>query len=397
MSENYIKVCCSETGNTSHYFIPGENVLYRTRKVAKSGIRYLKCIESNCRCNGKIAANVFSRTNNAIHNHENHKVKAEYEIAYARLRETVRNDRRPVRELHREAQRTLSSDAAGLMEWTHCRKTLQRIRQNQMPPCRDLSEMVDLLETNEGVFESFGKLRDSLFYQGTVNGQLVFANLELVSALGANIEIYVDATFNCLPFRAHQLFIILGKIQDKPRPIVYSIMNGRAEDNYTVILNFVKLAVVSFDGVERTPILATSDFEQAIRSSLRKVWPTIQLVGCNFHYCQCLRRKAASLPELSLKISAIHHKVLVMFMRLSLLPICNVGVGFDGLIGFIEQNNLRDDFGEFIEYFENTWFNRYPVNTWCLSERYRRSNNHLEGYNCQVKRIIPKSLHLGHF
>jgi hypothetical protein len=98
------------------------------------------------------------------------------------------------------------------------------------------------------------------------------------------------------------------------------------------------------------------------------------------------------LPELSLKItgSAIHHKVLVMFMRLSLLPICSVGSGFDGLIGFIEQNNLRDDFGEFIEYFENTWFNRYPVNTWCVSERYRRSNNHLEGYNCQVKRIIPE-------
>jgi hypothetical protein len=60
--------------------------------------------------------------------------------------------------------------------------------------------MVSLLEGNDDVYTSFGILRESPFYQCTIDDQLVFANLELVSALEENFNIYIDGTFNYTPF-----------------------------------------------------------------------------------------------------------------------------------------------------------------------------------------------------
>jgi hypothetical protein len=62
-----------------------------------------------------------------LHAHANHQFKAEYEIVFENLRNTVRNDGRPVRELHRAVLRNLCVNAAGMMAWAHCRLTLQRI------------------------------------------------------------------------------------------------------------------------------------------------------------------------------------------------------------------------------------------------------------------------------
>jgi MULE transposase domain len=390
---NFQIISLNQTVTCFHYFFNLENCLYKATHRPRPGLIYLTCIERACRCKAKICGELFERTNDELHNHANHVSRAEFERVYEQLRNAVREDRRPVRELHRDALRTLTADAAGMMAWTHCRKTLQRIRHALMPPCRSLAEMVDLLEENDDVYASFGTLRGAPFYQGTVNGQLVFANLELVRALGENINIFIDGTFKCTPFRAEQLLVILGEVQGRPRPLIYAIMTGRSENDYFSILAFVQQAVFSNDGIARVPRLATSDFEQAIRGALVKVWPTIELVGCNFHFCQCLRRKAASMPALSTKITGgtLHHRALVMFMRLSLLPLPRVDAGFEAMLGFIEDNGLSNDFGEFINYFRRTWFGRYPKETWCVSDRERRSNNHLEGYNSLIKRSIPQN------
>jgi hypothetical protein len=85
-----------------------------------------------------------------------------------------------------------------------------------MPPCKSLSEMAALLGEKKEVYATFGSLRGSQFYQGIVDCQMVFANLELVSVLEKNINILIDGTFSCTPFQAEQLLIIMGEVQGRP-------------------------------------------------------------------------------------------------------------------------------------------------------------------------------------
>lgn len=388
---NFKKIPLYEKKECTHFYYEHEKCLYRTTKTSKTGVLYLACVESGCMCNARISRDVFERTNSACHAHNTHEAKAEYEMAFALLRETVKTDKREVRKLHNEALRTLSAEAAGMLCWEHCRKTLQRIRHDRMPLCRSLDELIDLLENNDEVIESYGLLRGMSFYQGAVNNQLIFANLELVGALESSFDIFVDATFKVTPFNSRQLLIILGELQGRPRPLVYAIMTGQTEAHYLAIFQFVRDGVFSFDGNERLPRFATSDFEQALRLALKNVWPQVTLIGCNFHFCQSLRRKASTQEGLATVITGatVQHTILKMFMRLSMLPLHRVNVGLAALTHLITTSGLADDFNEFLDYFQRTWIQRFPPETWVVGDRERRSNNNLEGYNNTVKHNIP--------
>lgn len=219
----------------------------------------------------------------------------------------------------------------------------------------------------------------------------MFTNLELIAELPFDLDIFVDATFSVTPFRGRQLLIVMAELRGKPRPIIYATMNGQHTEDYLGIFEFMRDGILSFDGTIRTPRIATLDFEQAIRLALVGVWPDVEISGCNFHFCQALRRYARSLHSLSpfLVVGSIHSKSLTMTMRLSLLPLLQIDAGFEALLNFMQENEVLDDFAEFLNYFRRTWFNRYEKSTWCVSERDRRTNNNLEGYNNRVKQTIP--------
>lgn len=391
MADLNFKIIQLEEGNKSLFFIKSERVFYKCDNTT-GGTKYLICSEPNCGCRGKIKeGDNFMRKNNLIHNHENHAIRAEYLEAYEELRNLVKIDRRPIKQLHAETLRKLSLEASGMLTWNHCRKTLQRIRNAKLPTCSNLTDLINLLENESSeVFLKFGLLRSRRFYLGSVNGQPIFGNTEIISALPSNFEIYIDATFGILPFSARQLLVILAEVNGRPRPILYVIMNGQKTYDYEIVFKFVRDAVF---GSTRTPQRATADFEQAILAALQNTWKGIGITGCNFHHAQAIRRKASKLTGLSSKISGdtMHHTILLMFMRISLLPIDRVETGFDKLLIFIEEKGLTDDFKEFISYFQNTWLSRFSKDLWCVSERTRRTNNNIEGYNHKVKLLIQNN------
>lgn len=393
--QNYDKIHLKEGDkDVVHYYFHQDKCLFLLDKVKPNGLLYLRCIEASkgCKRRGKISNKVFQITNDENHNHEHHEYKANYEKNYEKLKELVKIDRRCVRDLHKEVLRGLGEEVAGLLAWKHCRNTLQRIRRSQMPSCSNLQELESLLEDQNGiVYANYGCLREKPFYQGAINGQLVFANLHLISELSNNFDLFLDATFNVVPFNAKQLLVIMGNIYGSPRPLVYVVMTGQTEKHhYTPVLEFMRDGILSFDGKLRFPKRAMSDFEHAIRLALKKVWPDIELKACNFHFDQALRRHARSDEKLSTKIKpgTIHKKVLLFFMRLSLLPLERVDNGYKAIINFIRVNHLSKDFEKFVPYFYNTYMLMYKKETWCVSDVSRRTNNNVEGYNNKIKSTI---------
>lgn len=389
---NYKAISLVEKKTSTYYFFLADSCLYAS--YSKRGdIIYVKCIDENCNCNGKISDGQFTRTNDIAHIHEdNHLEVANYHVAYEKLRALVKTDRRPLRVLHQEVLVTLSRDAAGMLAWRHCHRSLERIRNDFFPPCGSLAEFQESLEDEESYgFKSYGCIRGNKFYQGSLSGQLVFANLELIGELGQELDLFVDATFGVTPFHSRQLLVILAELKGKPRPLVYVVMHGQTTVEYAEIFKFCRDAVFGFDGEERTVVSATCDFEKAIRGALIQAWQNIEIYGCNFHYCQALKRQARSFEGLSASLlaSELHIQVLTMFTRLSLLPLERIMTGFGALLQFIIEKDLEEDFRDFVEYFRRTWFVRYDIKDWCVSDRERRTNNNLEGYNNRLKQQIP--------
>lgn len=393
---NYAKIIVDEGGN-SLIFFNGDKCLYRCDRT-NGKVKYLKCIAPECPARAKLVeGGLFELTRDSPHNHANdHKVRVEYESAYENLRAMVRDKpSRSIRDLHRDVLRGLSLDAASYLNWENCRLTLQRIRNRLMPPCRSLAELEKYLENSQGaIFEQFGLLDEKAFYVGSANGQLMFGNLNIVDQLPDLIELFVDGTFGITPFKTRQLLVVLAELQGNPRPIFYALMSSQTTDDYAAI--FIFLRDILF-GVNQAVLSVTSDFEQAIRAAVRKVWPQADVNGCNFHLCQAVEKNAKNKPGLAggkLAAGTIHRKIIIMFMRLSLLPLERINAGFVSLLDYIQEKGSDDDdfepsdFDDFIEYFNQTWFVRFPPATWCASDKDRRTNNNAEGHNRKIKDTI---------
>lgn len=396
---NYTRIIIDEDRNTSLVFSHIDRCLYRCKKTCKGGtVKYLECSNENCRARGKIIdGGNFERTSAVQHSHENdHQVRADYEGAYSRLRvlaKTRLNTRLVY--LHREVHGELSLEAASFLVWENVRRNLQRIRCNVLPPCHNLEELEAHLENEKGqIFELFGRLYGERFYIGSVEGQIMFGNLNFIDRLPDLVELYVDGTFGVVPFKARQLLVILAELHGKPRPIFYAIMQSQTTGDYCSIFRFATELL----GVNRRVLTVTSDFEQSLRAAVRNVWPQADLVGCNFHHLQALEKNAKQSPGLAggkLIPGTIHRQLLNMFFRVSLLPLDRLERGFAGLLDHIQELGNDDfdptDFDEFINYFYQTWFVRFVPSSWCVSHRDRRTNNHVEGHNRKIKTYIDNN------
>jgi len=125
---------------------------------------------------------------------------------------------------------------------------------------------------------------------------------------------------------------------------------------YRLIYKFLK------DNVGLNPKKFMMDYEAANRKAVVIIWPHLanNIRGCNFHYCQCLRRKAKSLPELSTLIRDTQptQQALKMFMRLSLIPNEYQDAALDSVRRFLDSHQIRESYARFESYFVKIWLEK---------------------------------------
>lgn len=194
-----------------------------------------------------MANGIFERTSVDDHNHaSNHHVRAAYLTAFEQARNMVRdNINRSVISIHKEVLDTLPIEVAGFFNWENCRETLQRIRNRTFPPCRNLEDFEALLADEEGpVFEQFGRLHGEKCYMGTVNGHLMFVNMQLLHSLAGLLDLFLDGTFGVTPFKTRQLLVVMAELQGRPRAIFYAIMKSQVTQDYERILQFLQYTLL---------------------------------------------------------------------------------------------------------------------------------------------------------
>lgn len=166
-------------------------------------------------------------------------------------------------------------------------------------------------------------------------------------------------------------------------------MTHRNAQLYKEIFSFLR------DELSLTPTKVMSDYERAIRLAVKDVWPRSSISGCNFHFCQALRRRVATKhPEI---VRLMRYKnsakvALRMFMRLSLLPNeKDIKKGIKAIELYQKHFKIENEFLPFNNYFKKFWIKDITPSVWCVSTRKNRTNNVIEGYNNKLKKKIQRN------
>ena len=212
-----------------------------------------------------------------------------------------------------------------------------------------------------------------------------------------------DGTFETTTKFFYQLYIIHGWYKGVMFPCAYILLTRKDINLYKLVIrNLIEL------GLENKLILRPeeilTDFEQAAITAFGHYFPNASILGCFFHFGQSLYRnlclhgmKTKYMTDDALKI---WFKSLI---ALALIPTKDIQDEFVDLLEKAQGNknikNLKyflvfeyDGMEQFCEYLTNNWFDddcKFPINLWNhYNNRGPRTNNHIEGYNLKMKKML---------
>ena len=97
----------------------------------------------------------------------------------------------------------------------------------------------------------------------------------------------MDGTYRSCPKTFYQIFNIIGHLKEKnlTLPILSVLMKTKYEISYYNLFENIKLMIFENKiNVDFSKIYFMTDFESALRNSLKKSFPESAILGCYFHY-----------------------------------------------------------------------------------------------------------------
>lgn len=222
-----------------------------------------------------------------------------------------------------------------------------------------------------------------------VNRIVVFGTPRNMALLGESKEWYLDGTFKSCPSIFYQIYTIQIKLPEgNIVPVVYSLLPGKTQQTYHELLSIL----TNFLNNSR-PECVHMDFEISMVKEIEKSFPGVQIIGCNFHFNQCLWRHIQGDGPLLRKYLANNDFALGvrMFAAIAFVPESDIRSVFAALLEseFVREHNYI--LTKFINYFETTWVGRernpaimkshwWNVHGATLEGR-GRTNNEMEGWH----------------
>ena len=233
---------------------------------------------------------------------------------------------------------------------------------------------------------------------GSYDRILVFGNPSHFGLLElTNLDLYIDATFDCCPKPFYQCLIVMIYLQETKvyLPVLYILMTSKKQELYCHALNHV----VSLSNWHLNVNSYTTDFKIAIMNSCRIIFCATSFhVGCFFHLKQAWRRYLISKIGFLAEEIAYAMKAGVLDL-LCIIPqdeIREIGIPFVRLL--IEEDLSAaaiEKWDRFWEYFDKQWMTK--IDSWNIcgeDNKYKnfmnRTNNGLERYNRQFNGLFNK-------
>lgn len=202
----------------------------------------------------------------------------------------------------------------------------------------------------------------------------------------------MDATFRITPRGTfQQVLIIYIKYGIKVRirfffvtddsifvPLVWILMSRRTVEAYEAAINFIHQNLIEMEG--HGMII---DYENAMRTALKKMYPNLPVYGCLFHFMQATHRKMASMTTLYDLIRTNEDAKFIFrkFQSLALLPARMIKDEFVSLLREALNTHKFTEFAQFVEYFKNQWINRVKPVHFSVFNLETRTTGPAEAYN----------------
>ncbi|CAF4475684.1 unnamed protein product [Rotaria sp. Silwood2] len=244
---------------------------------------------------------------------------------------------------------------------------------------------------------------------------LLFASDWSLKFLSSCSQWHSDGTYKCRPLLFAQLYIIFG-FNNMMIPCVYCLTTKQDEHVYVKILHHL-LNIARQKEIILDPKRLTCDYELSAINSFKKVFPTIHVSGCFFHFSQSLWRKIQELgltryvKYSNLKVS--NTSIAEEKKKASTWFLCAIG------LALIPRNLVEKTWTEamdeytpnhvssikFNDYMVSTYVDctssRFPLNLWnvndALVNNIPRTNNHVEAYNNRLGSLFPVHPHIFRF
>lgn len=221
---------------------------------------------------------------------------------------------------------------------------------------------------------------------------IIFHTAFMLTLLSAAKTWYVDGTFKSVQKPFHQLWSIHGFIKQneyiKQVPLMTVLMSRRSKADYKAILEFVKSSLPTI--ALRAVVL---DFETAVWSAFREIFPLVTVRGCNFHWSQAIFRKIKEYGMYQLYCGkSKSRKFLRELMSLPFLPPEEIPVMFQDFQDLIGPSH-HQGFHQLLEYMESTWISSrtFPPSSWSVFGQVIRTNNDVEGWHNGLNKLCAKA------
>ncbi|KAF7692959.1 hypothetical protein CDIK_2353, partial [Cucumispora dikerogammari] len=361
-----------------------QNYFYNFKE--KRGTRlYWRC--NNKKCSSYLYTNVlYCLLEYTSHNHTNNEVASKNIILKSKIKERALVESSSARNVILDS---IENGFIGLpFNYVHARKTVVSFRnKNNFTYIGNYDIPIEITKTRKG--DQFLH-----FDSGPSDPEriLIFTTEENLRHVGLNSTWLCDATFKCVPVNFEQLFIIQCLIREKYLPLVFVFMKKKNTSSYKKIFFFL-----SEKGIKQPPKAFVIDFEQAIYSAIREIYPEACLYGCLFHLGQILWRRVQSHGFSTKFINEFQFKTNVkMILCLAFVPETKVELFRAGLQQYFVSSRFKDEIVvlEWFtkHYFQNDNRTNKHILFWNAYERTKsnipRTTNSLEGYNRHINSLI---------
>jgi len=125
--------------------------------------------------------------------------------------------------------------------------------------------------------------------RGVEKRLLVFSTKQNLQTLSECDVWAMDGTFKSCPSSFSQFFNVLGFVQGKAFPLVFSLLSGKDRFTYEILIQDLKIKASEME-IELHPSVILKDYERCVTVVLRAHFPNSSIQGCLFHYTHCIFR-----------------------------------------------------------------------------------------------------------
>ena len=119
---------------------------------------------------------------------------------------------------------------------------------------------------------------------------VIFATDDNIRVLVDAETVFVDGKFHTCPQLFYQIFTLHTFKNGQQFPLAYCLLPDKSRDTYQRTFGLLKEKAEELS-LDFSPVVVLSDFELAIIQAAELSFPTADIKGCYYHYCQCLNRK----------------------------------------------------------------------------------------------------------